>query len=282
MASPRPVIVSELLAENALLSGLVRSADTLPALVDPDRGPSLGTGAPRFDRLLSGGLSAGSFAEFAGPLSSGVTACAHALTAHATRDAFAAWVDLSDAFDPPSADACGVDLGKLLWVRAPTPEVALRASERLLLSRAFSLVVLDFFSAKSAPVGSPPRRSRSARSIPPASAWLRLKRSAVQTRCALLLLSPEALAGAVPALTLLAHPVEPCFAGNPRSHAERSGSESWFEGAIARFDLARDRRRPREQNASIPLAAHPEVPPSAYRVPSGARSPRRCGAARVS
>lgn len=296
MASPRPLLLpnrlaetlledlGEALAENSLPSGLIRSADTLSSVVDPERGPRLRTGVAPFDRLLSGGLAEGSFTELAGPLSSGLTACAQALVGAASRSAYAAWVDLADAFDPTSANTSGIDLERLLWVRAPTPHIALRACERLLLSRVFSLVVLDFFAATEAqsakPVRGSPKRPRP--SLPPRSAWLRLQRSAAQARCTLLLLSPEPIAGAVPTLTLLARTAQPCFESSPYSLSARSVSESWLEGAVAHFDLARDRLRPREQNASLPLAAHPEVPPRACRVSSGSRSPRRCGAARAS
>ncbi len=315
MASPRPLALpnrlagtlledlGEALADHSLPSGLLRSADALSSELDTHPGPRLPTGAPAFDPLLSGGLALGSFAELAGPLSSGLTACAQALAAAASQRARAAWVDLADAFDPPSAVESGVALERVLWVRAPTPQVALRASERLLLSRVFSLVVLDFIAPTGRPSGRerPRRGAGAARSearrrspSPPGSAWRRLQRSAAQAPCTLLLLSSAPLAGAVPSLTVRARGAEPCFDGAsasdpaPFDHTSSSrsprasASESWLEGAIAHFDLVRDRRRPREQSVSLPLAAHPEVPPRACRVSPGSRSPRRRSAAHAS
>ncbi len=228
MASPRPLSLSKLLDERSLPTGLIRSADTLPAVVDPECGARLHTGVETFDQLLSGGLREGSFAELAGPLSSGITACAQALAACATRNAFAAWVDLADALDPAAAHASGIELERLLWVRAPAPQTALRACERLLLSRAFALVVLDFFAAPEAGTRTRARRARGrpSRSAPPVSAWFRLQRSAAQARCSLLLLSPEPLAGAVPALTVLAQPSESYFTGAPLSDSERLATDA--------------------------------------------------------
>ena len=67
---------------------------------------------------LTGGLPRGALSEVAGPASSGRTSLLLAALAAATgRGEACALVDGSDAFDPESAVAAGVDLGKLLWVR---------------------------------------------------------------------------------------------------------------------------------------------------------------------
>jgi hypothetical protein len=77
------------------------------------------------------------------------------LLATATRQGAAcAYVDVADAFDPFSAAAIGIDLRRLLWVRAGRAEksdrqawtsldLALRATDLLLNAGGFRVIVLD-------------------------------------------------------------------------------------------------------------------------------------------
>lgn len=65
-----------------------------------------------------GGLPRGHVSEVVGPASSGRTSVAWAALAAATkRGESVALIDTFDRFDPPTADACGIELSKLLWVR---------------------------------------------------------------------------------------------------------------------------------------------------------------------
>jgi len=67
---------------------------------------------------LTGGLPRGCLTEICGPASSGRTTLLLAALAAATRRGeFCAVVDASDALDPQSVAAAGVDLERLLWVR---------------------------------------------------------------------------------------------------------------------------------------------------------------------
>ena len=67
---------------------------------------------------LTGGLPRGCLTEICGPASSGRTTVLLAALAAATRRGeFCAVVDASDALDPQSAAAAGVELERLLWVR---------------------------------------------------------------------------------------------------------------------------------------------------------------------
>jgi len=67
---------------------------------------------------LTGGLPRGCLTEVCGPASSGRTALLLAALAAAThRGEFCAVVDASDALDPQSVAAAGMDLERLLWVR---------------------------------------------------------------------------------------------------------------------------------------------------------------------
>jgi recombination protein RecA len=67
---------------------------------------------------LAGGLPRGCLTEICGPASSGRTTLLLAALAAATRRGeFCVVVDASDALDPHSAAAAGVELERLLWVR---------------------------------------------------------------------------------------------------------------------------------------------------------------------
>jgi len=75
------------------------------------------TGIPQVDEL-TGGVPRGGLTEIFGPSSSGRTSLLLALLAQVTaREEVCALVDASDAFDPHSAAAAGVDLKRVLWVR---------------------------------------------------------------------------------------------------------------------------------------------------------------------
>jgi hypothetical protein len=75
---------------------------------------------------LAGGLPRGCLTEICGPASSGrTTLLLSALAAATHRGEFCVVVDASDALDPHSAAAAGVDLNRLLWVRCgddPSPK----------------------------------------------------------------------------------------------------------------------------------------------------------------
>ena len=75
------------------------------------------SGIPQLD-LLTGGLARGCLTEICGTASSGRTSVLLFALAHATeRGEVCALVDASDAFDPASAAAAGMEMSRLLWVR---------------------------------------------------------------------------------------------------------------------------------------------------------------------
>ena len=75
-------------------------------------------GVEELDAMLGGGFPRGSLVEVCGTGSSGRTSLCLALLAHATgRQEACAFVDVSDALDPMSLAAAGVDATRLLWVR---------------------------------------------------------------------------------------------------------------------------------------------------------------------
>ncbi len=157
------------------------------------------TGMAELDRLLGGGFPRGRLSEIAGPGSCGRTSLALALLAEATRAGeIVAVADGADAFDPSSAQAAGVVLERVLWMRARQPREALRGAERLLEARGFGVVLLD--------LGAPGPRIATA-------SWLRLAQAAAATSTALVVLSLARAAGAAAELALELAPPRACFTG---------------------------------------------------------------------
>src|ERR1700742_3515808 len=85
------------------------------------------TGIETLDELLDGGLPLGALSEFVGPECSGRTSIALSFLARMTREErVCAWIDVSNALDPASAAAAGVDLQRLLWLRCGVTSTAAR------------------------------------------------------------------------------------------------------------------------------------------------------------
>lgn len=92
----------------------VRPASALEIRPAPEMMPF---GIPSLD-ALTGGVPRGALTEMIGPGSSGRTSVMLALIAEVTRrQEVCALVDSTDSFDPASAQAAGVDLRRMLWIR---------------------------------------------------------------------------------------------------------------------------------------------------------------------
>src|SRR5579863_5981879 len=88
------------------------------------------SGIPAID-TLTGGLPRGCLTEICGPASSGrTTMLLAALSAATRRGEFCVVVDASDALDPQSAAAAGVELERLLWVRCGESSLRTEISPR--------------------------------------------------------------------------------------------------------------------------------------------------------
>jgi hypothetical protein len=174
------------------------------------------TGVPAID-ALTGGLPRGALTEIVGPASSGRTSLLLSLLAQATaRQEACALIDASDAFDPQSAVAAGIDLKRLLWVRCRVPglrvpgpcearagkkngkhdpgahvEQALKTADLLLQSGGFGVVVLDLSDV-------PPAIARRV----PLTSWFRFRRAVENTPTVLLALEQQAYAKAAASLVL--------------------------------------------------------------------------------
>ena len=138
---------------------------------------TVSAGIPEIDSL-AGGLPRGSLTEICGPPCSGRTSLL--LSALASRTAQAevcALVDGQDGFDPYSAEAAGVELNHLLWVRCRDINQALRATDLLLQGGGFGLIALDLSDI-------PPETVR----YVPLNAWFRFRRAVEDTPTILVLL----------------------------------------------------------------------------------------------
>jgi hypothetical protein len=147
---------------------------------------------------LTGGLPRGCLTEICGPASSGRTTLLLAALAAATRRGeCCVLVDVSDALDPQSAAAVGVELDRLLWVRCRenSPEKSLeqllRATDLLLESGGFGLIALD--------LGDLPEQA--ARRIP-LTTWFRFRRAVEHTPTVLLAVERQSIAGSCSSLLI--------------------------------------------------------------------------------
>lgn len=179
----------------------------IPAL---DRGLA-GWASPQ--GIEAGGLPRGQVSEVVGPASSGRTSVAWAALAAASRRGESiALIDTCDRFDPPTAQACGIDLSKLLWVRGQAiskmsgavdpawlPGVravngpgtvmervidrAIKALNLVVQSGVCTLVVIDLIDLPAAVL----RRL-------PAATWFRIERAIEGSDTAVLILAATAVA----------------------------------------------------------------------------------------
>ncbi len=146
---------------------------------------------------FTGGLPRGCLTEICGPPSSGrTTLLLSALAAATGRGEFCAVVDASDALDPQSLAAAGVELDRLLWVRCGENSQAehcleklLRAADLLLESGGFGLIALD--------LGDLPPHS--ARRIP-LTTWFRFRRAVEHAPTVLLAIERQSIAGSCSSL----------------------------------------------------------------------------------
>lgn len=141
---------------------------------------------------LAGGLPHGCLTEISGPFSSGRAALLlSALASRTTHAQVCALIDGRDTFDPYSAEAAGVKLEQLLWVRCHNIDQCLQATDLLLQGGGFGLIALDLSVL-------PPKTVR----YIPLNVWFRFRRAVENTSTILLLLDQESNAGSCASLVL--------------------------------------------------------------------------------
>ena len=141
---------------------------------------TVSAGIPEIDSL-AGGLPRGGLTEICGPPCSGRTSLLiSALAARTAHEEACALVDGRDAFDPHSAEAAGVELKQLLWVRCRNIDQAFRATDLLIQGGGFGLIALDLSDI-------PPETVR----YVPLNAWFRFRRAVEDTPTILVVLEQE-------------------------------------------------------------------------------------------
>jgi recombination protein RecA len=215
------------------------------------------TGIPEIDAAV-GGLPRGALTEICGPPCSGRTSLLiSALAARTAEGEACALVDARDSFDPYLANAAGVALKQLLWVRCQNADQALRATDLLIQGGGFGLVAVDLSDIA-------PKIVR----YVPLNAWFRFRRAVEDTPTILMVIEQEANAKtcaslvlrlkAKPAMWSEAGPGSAGLPGEPRgifAGASRDLVRYPFARLLKGFELGADVVRTRVQCAKdLPLA----------------------------
>jgi hypothetical protein len=149
------------------------------------------SGIPALDAVI-GGLPRGAIIEIFGASSSGKTSLALNILANRIQNGeVCALVDGTDAFDPESGAAAGMDMRRLLWVRCRNLDQVLRSTDLLLQGGGFGAIVLDLSDL-------PQKATRSV----PLAAWFRLQRVLENTPTMLLTIGRESAAKSAAAVVL--------------------------------------------------------------------------------
>jgi recombination protein RecA len=149
------------------------------------------TGIPEID-ALAGGFPRGALTEICGPPCSGRTTVLLSALASRTAEAeVCALIDARDSFDPRSAEAAGVELQQLLWVRCHGLDQSLRAADLLIQGGGFGFIALDLSDVAPETV----------RHVP-LNAWFRFRRAVEDTSTVLLVLEQESNAKTCASLVL--------------------------------------------------------------------------------
>jgi len=172
--------------EGSRASGLLRVAGAPEEVRSRTRlRPS---GLAELDEIMGGGLPRGKLIEVVGAASSGrMSLVVAALAAATARDEVVAIIDAADAFDPASAQAAGVVLDRVLWVRTTSGADTLRAADLLADAGGFAVIALWLCGV----------RMRAAD-----AAWARLARSAERAGAALLVVGEQPRCGTFAAATV--------------------------------------------------------------------------------
>jgi recA bacterial DNA recombination protein len=172
----------------------------------PDEYVCAPTGHTALDARLGGGFPRGQLSEIVGPRSAGRTSLLlQMLVAATARGELVALVDALDMLDVASAEAAGVQLDRLLWIRGHVVsnpgmcrDLNQRAVEQAI--RAFTLVLqagnfgIVAFDAGEAPMDAIRRL--------PFTTWMRLQRLIEGSQTTGVLVGSESMARSAAGLTL--------------------------------------------------------------------------------
>lgn len=196
---------------------------------------TVSTGVPEIDSL-TGGLPRGALTEIFGPSCSGRTSLLlSALSTRTAQEEACALIDGADAFDPHSAEAAGVELQKLLWVRCKNIEQTLRATDLVLQGGGFGFIAVDLSDIS-------PRLVRHV----PLESWFRFRRAVEDTPTVLVLLEQESNAKTCASLGLRMEAEAALWARTmpvPDADFVRNSLGWLLDGLSARGEVLRSRGR---------------------------------------
>jgi recombination protein RecA len=162
---------------------------------------------------LTGGLPRAALTEVCGPACSGrSTLLVSALAGRTNQLEACALVDGRDSFDPHSAEAGGVKLEQLLWVRCGNIDQCLRSTDLLLQGGGFGMIAMDLSMLPA----------RTVRYVP-LNVWFRFRRAVENTSTIFLLMDQESNAGTCASLVLRLG-LEPARWVRPRTQTVSSPS----------------------------------------------------------
>jgi hypothetical protein len=200
---------------------------------DPITIQTVSAGTSDTDRL-TGGLPRGGITEICGQNSSGRTSLLmSALASRTAQFEACAFIDARDAFDPYSAEACGVQLKQLLWVRCRNIDQALRATDLVLHAGGFGLVALDLGDI-------PPELVRCV----PLHVWFRFRRAVDHTPTIFLVLEQEPHAKTCASLVLRMENEAARWMKPDQLETCRHSHACLFAGSWLKAKVVRSRRRP--------------------------------------
>jgi len=227
--------------------------------------------------VLTGGLPRGCLTEVCGPESSGrTTVMLAAIAAVTRREEICALIDASDAFDPHSAAAAGVNLERLLWVRCGSHaqssalsrkrhrafsleererrrmedpvEQALRTTDLLLQSSGFGMVAIDL-------AGVPLKMARRI----PLTTWFRFRRAVENTPTLLLVTGTQACAQSCATLSLeLSRQSSEISRQSPVVSRQEKVLSSRFS-VLSKRQSSEDRQDSRDETSASENPSHAEL-----------------------
>jgi hypothetical protein len=198
-------------------------------------------------------------------LSSGKTALLVSLMAQVTRrEQFCALVDASDCFDPQSAEAAGVNLARVLWVRCAAHqrltqhantaraggplEQAFKAADILVQNGGFALIAVDLGNIEE----------RLVRRVP-LTTWFRFARVVEKMPAALVFLLSYPAAQSCAGLTLRLEGIEPKWSSTEKSGGNKPSHAEFLSRLQCEVEIGRSRIRKPVQSAGRPkFAARPK------------------------
>jgi recombination protein RecA len=209
-----------------------------PGSLSPNMPPEpeiVRTGIHALDRK-TGGIPKSGLIQICAPV--GVSSCRTTLLLSVmekltNREEFCALVDAGDCFDPASAEAVGIDMSRLLWVRCERRqgmralEQAFKAADIIVQNGGFGLIAIDLGNIEEQLV----------RKVP-LSTWFRFARVVEKMPTALVFLLGHPAAQSCAALTLHLSAGQVCWQGPEKvTHAH------FLSGIDCQVEIGRARMR---------------------------------------